>query len=273
MNMSQTAPVSVIIPCYQCTNTIARALASVAGQTLRPVEVILVDDASGDNTRSLLGVISRQYEAGWIKLVLLNQNVGAGSARNAGWAVATQPYIAFLDSDDSWHPHKIEIQFGYMASHPDVMLSGHAARILQPGMAPNWPIKEMRGAKTIEKWPMILKNPFVTPSVMLRREIQPRFLEGQRYMEDHMLWMRVVCAGERAVKLPVPLAAIYKNPFGVAGLSANIWKMERGDLGNYRRIYQTQCVNFFQFSLLVIYSTLKYFRRLIIYATTLWWKK
>ena len=271
--MSRTANVSVIIPCYRCTSTIARALASAAAQTLKPSEVILVDDASGDNTRSVLEALCRQHEAGWIKLVLLDQNAGAASARNAGWAVATQPFIAFLDSDDAWHQQKIEVQFGYMASHPDIVLSGHEFRVLRAGMMPNWPIKRMRSAKTIGKWPMILKNSFVTPSVMLRRDIQPRFLERQRYMEDHMLWMRVVCGGDRVVKLPIALAAIYKNPFGVSGLSSNFWKMERSDLGNYHRIYQAQCVNFFQFSMLVVYSTLKYFRRLIIYATSLRWKK
>lgn len=271
--MSQTAPVSVIVPCYRCSSTIARAIDSVAAQTVPPFEVILVDDASGDGTRGELEAISGRYESGWIKLVFLDLNVGAGSARNAGWAVATQPFIAFLDSDDAWHPQKIEVQFGYMASHPDVVLTGHAARILRPGTMPEWPIRQDHSAKTIEKWPMILKNPFVTPSVMLRRDIQPRFLERQRYMEDHMLWMRIVCAGNRVVKLPMALAAIYKSPFGVSGLSSNIWKMERNDLGNYHRIYRSQCINFFQFCMLVVYSVLKYFRRLAIYSTSIWWKR
>lgn len=271
--MSRSAPVSVVVPCFRCSSTIERAIDSVVAQTVLPSEVILVDDASGDHTLSVLEAISGRYEAGWIKLVLLDQNVGAGSARNAGWAVATQQFIAFLDSDDAWHPEKIELQVNYMIAHPDVVLSGHAARVLRNGSYPNWSIERMLAAKSIKKWPMILKNPFVTPSVMLRRDIQPRFLEHQRYMEDHMLWMRIVCAGDRVVKLPIDLAAIYKNPFGVAGLSSNIWEMERGDLENYHRIYQTQCVNFFQLFLLVFYSALKYIRRLVIYATSLWWMK
>ncbi|MDR3371565.1 glycosyltransferase family 2 protein [Rhodoferax sp.] len=273
MSVDELAAVSVIIPCFRCTKTIARALTSVAVQTLRPVEVILVEDASGDDTRALLHELQAQHESGWVKLVLLDQNVGAGSARNVGWGAATQPYIAFLDSDDAWHPQKIEVQLGYMVAHPDVVLSGHASRVLQPGSSPKWLINQLRPAKTVQKWPMILKNPFVTPSVMLRRDIQQQFLERQRYMEDHMLWMRVVCSGERVVKIPITLAAIYKNPFGVAGLSSNIWKMERGDLGNYRRLYQAGCVNSVQFSLLVVYSALKYVRRLIIYTVYLVRKK
>ena len=59
--MIVTAPVSVIIPCFRCTKTIARALASVAAQTLRPAEVILVDDASGDGTRAVLHELQAYY--------------------------------------------------------------------------------------------------------------------------------------------------------------------------------------------------------------------
>ena len=70
--MSPQASVSVVVPCFRCTDTIERAIASVAAQTVVPEEVILVDDASGDGTRMLLHEISRRYAPGWIKLVLLD---------------------------------------------------------------------------------------------------------------------------------------------------------------------------------------------------------
>ena len=99
----------MVVPCYRCAATIERAIASVAAQTQRPQEVILVDDASGDETLQQLYSLQSQYGE-WIKVVALTTNVGAASARNAGWNVATQPYIAFLDSDDAWHPQKVAIQ-------------------------------------------------------------------------------------------------------------------------------------------------------------------
>jgi glycosyltransferase involved in cell wall biosynthesis len=270
--MSKTARVSVVIPCFRCVKTIERALASVVAQTVRPAEVILVDDASGDGTRTLLNELRDRYEPGWIKLVLLDQNVGAGSARNAGWAMASQPLIAFLDADDAWHFRKIEIQYGFMESNPEVVLSGHGFRLLKQGVLPYWEVSKGT-AKRISKWSMLLSNRFVTPSVMVRREVPYRFIDRQRYMEDHMLWLNVVCAGARVVKLPAALAAIYKDPFGVTGLSSRVWLMERSDLGNYKRLYRDHCITRIQFVTLVIYSLLKYSRRLIIYAAYLRWKR
>lgn len=270
--MTDKALVSVVIPCYRCSRTLERAVASVAAQTLRPAEVILVDDASGDETRGVLEKLQAQFETGWIKLVFLDKNVGAGSARNAGWAVASQPYVAFLDADDAWHACKIEIQYGYMTTMPEVVLCGHGFRQLQQGLLPTWDIGPGE-AQIVRKWAMLLSNQFVTPSAMVKRDIRWRFIERQRYMEDHMLWLRVVCAGERVVKLPAALTAIYKAPFGATGLSSRLWLMERSDLGNYRRLCREGYINRLQLALLAGYSFVKYLRRLLIYVGHLRWKK
>lgn len=265
-------PVSAIIPCFRCSATIDRAVKSIANQTKKPAEIILIDDASGDDTLPKLLELERIYP-GWVKVLQSDENKGAASARNAGWAVASQPYIAFLDADDAWHPKKIEIQYAYMNTHPNILLCGHRHRVIKQNDAfPDWEVGSWKG-KRIDKWTLLLSNQFITPSAMVRREVKYRFVEKQRYMEDHMLWLMLVCHGERVVKLSAELAAIYKKPFGVAGLSAQVWFMERGDLGNYRRLYRAGCINRFQFSLLGIYSLLKYFRRLLIFRTFLRWRR
>lgn len=270
--MKAAVPVSVVIPCYRCTRTIGRAVASVAAQTCRPAEIILVDDGSGDETRSVLNDLCANYPPQWIKLVLLDQNVGAASARNAGWELASQPYIAFLDADDAWHCRKIETQYAYMRANPDVALCGHGYRLLKQNTLPYWQVIQ-GNAKSIHKWELILSNKFVTPSAMVCRDVGHRFVEGQRYMEDHMLWLKIICSGGRVTRLPTELAAIYKEPFGVMGLSAQVWLMERGDLGNYRRLYNDKFINGYQFAALGMYSVLKYVRRLFIYWGYLRWKK
>lgn len=199
--MTRTAPVSVVVPCFRCAATIERAVASVAAQTQRPAEMILVDDASSDGTLEVLQAIRARYGE-WVRVVELPSNAGAASARNAGWNVATQPYIAFLDADDAWHPRKIEIQYGYMQAHPDVALSGHLCRQL-PGEevnAPAWAV-DLRGEQRITWTGLLLRHPFVTPSVMLKREIGLRFAEGLRHMEDHRLWLDIVGASMPTVKL------------------------------------------------------------------------
>lgn len=262
MHTKGFASVSVVIPCYRCARTLERTLASVAAQTLRPAEVILVDDASGDETRDVMKILSQQFENGWIKLVFLDENVGAASARNAGWALASQPLVAFLDADDAWHCHKLDRQVAYLQTHPEVGLCSHGWRLTRDSVPLDWALDDAP-AKPVSKWAVLLSNPFVTPSVMLRRDLPLRFHEAQRYTEDHMLWMALACSGVRMVRLPQDLAAIYK-PFGVRGLSANLWRMQRGDMGNYRRLYAERHIGLMAFVALMGFSLLKFARRLVL---------
>src|SRR6476469_11194130 len=79
------APVSVIVPCYRCAATIDDAIASVVAQTLRPAQVLLVDDGSGDDTLEQLHLVAAAHEPGWIKVIALPSNGGVSAARNVAW--------------------------------------------------------------------------------------------------------------------------------------------------------------------------------------------
>lgn len=255
-------PVTVIIPCYCSGDTIGRALASVLAQTRRPSEVIMIDDGSPDDSLVKLTELSSAYP-GWAKLLCMGRNQGVASARNAGWAVATQPYIAFLDADDAWHSEKLAIQYAHMAANRDLVLCGHGHRVLQqPGLAPDWRLGKLT-AKPVQKWRLLLRNQFVTPSVMIRRDVKPRFAEGRRFMEDRLLWLEIVCSGDRTEVLNLELAATYKLPYGARGLSSNLWEMTKADLSNYRilrdRGYLSRPISF----ALQIFSLLKLARRLV----------
>jgi glycosyltransferase involved in cell wall biosynthesis len=270
--MNDVIAVSVVVPCYRCAKTVRRAVASIAAQTKRPAEVILVDDGSHDDTRQVLNQIADEQTPGWIKLELLERNVGAASARNAGWSAADQPYIAFLDADDAWHPKKLELQYAYMESNPDVVLCGHGHRLLKEDVFPDWNVLA-GSSEEVRKWPLLLSNQFVTPSVMVRRAERHRFVESQRYMEDHMLWLQILCHGGRVIKLKTELAAIYKESFGAKGLSAQIWSMERGELNNYQRLHRAGFLTVFEYLALCIFSLMKFLRRLVIYGGYLRWKR
>ena len=106
------APVSVIVPCYRCDQTIDRAVDSIVLQSMRPKEVILVNDGNDKGTQKAIEQTSKKAgKTVCIKIVMLERNSGPATARNEGWNCATQPYIAFLDADESWHPQKIELQY------------------------------------------------------------------------------------------------------------------------------------------------------------------
>ena len=266
MTNDHFAPVSVVIPCFCCAKTIGRAVASIQQQSVIPAQVILVDDASGDLTLKVLSEIEKKY-LGWVKVIALDVNRGPSNARNTGWRAAAQPLIAFLDADDTWHPKKIELQYAYMVAHPEIVLSGHGFRMLpDQNSYPDWPVTES-GAQEVTKWSLLVSNRFITPSVMLRKDISQRFRLDQWHMEDHLLWLEILCDGGQVAKLSAELAAIYKQPFGVSGLSSQMWKMEKGDLRNYRILYRSGSINGISWLMLSTFSWIKFIRRLIIYLS------
>jgi glycosyltransferase involved in cell wall biosynthesis len=94
--------VSVIIPCYNRADIVRYTLDSVLAQNYRNFEAIVVDDGSTDNTRSVVA----GYTDPRIQYVY-RENGGLSAARNSGLNAARGEFVAFLDSDDGWHPWKL----------------------------------------------------------------------------------------------------------------------------------------------------------------------
>lgn len=118
-NFKHEKPVSVITPAYNCVETITRCVESVAAQTLQPLEQIIVDDGSSDETLQLLRALELKFD--FVK-VFTQQNQGAGPARNLAIEAANGRFIAFLDADDYWLPKKLEQQIEFMLTN-DVAFS------------------------------------------------------------------------------------------------------------------------------------------------------
>jgi glycosyltransferase involved in cell wall biosynthesis len=258
---SARIPVTVVIPTYRAKNTLIAAIESVSCQTVQAYEVIVVDDASNDGTAEFVRVMQTKYPVGWLKLIELPKNMGAGEARNAGWDIAQGTCIAFLDADDCWHPRKLELQWKQFELNAELALCGHSFRF------PWDPETDLTGpeafhARLIKRREVLWRNPFVTPSVMLRRDVPLRFCARKRHMEDHLLWMEFVLSGHLCTKLSAPLATIGKHQFGSSGLSADLWAMEKGDLENYWRLFKLGHISVIAAVLLSVYSLLRYVRRL-----------
>lgn len=219
-----TAPVTVVIPCYRCAATVGDAVASVAAQTLPPRQVVLVDDASGDDTASMLHALAAMYPPGWIEVVELPQNQGPSRARNAGWERAREEYVAFLDSDDSWATTKIELQMRALRADPGIALIAHPMPILKRD-APRPPAPRSARTRIIGRRRMLFNNPFPTPSVVLRRDLPFRFDEKFRRVEDFLLWGQIAFSGYRCAKLDADLGYVHKPSFGAGGLSGDLKAM------------------------------------------------
>jgi glycosyltransferase involved in cell wall biosynthesis len=260
----KTVPVSVIIPCYNCSDTIERAVISVANQSVRPAEVFLINDASTDNTLGRLFGMQKKYGKTWIRVISLLRNQGPGAARNIGWNQSSKPYLAFLDADDAWHPEKVNYQYGWMKKRPDVAVTSH--RCIQVGSHDS--VRELSQnfiSYSLKPFKLLIWNQMLTRSVMLHRLLPFRFPEDKRFSEDYCLWLEMVLNGVKAWHLNIPLAVSFKSSYGEGGLSRDLVAMEKGELDTYKRLWRkkllstTLTIGLFEFSLI------KHMRRMTIH--------
>ncbi len=259
-----TVPVSVIIPCYNCENTIHRAVSSVVRQTARPAEVMLINDASTDNTLHLLYKLQKKYSELGIHVLSLLQNQGPGVARNIGWNHASAACLAFLDADDVWHPEKLNCQYGWMTRHPDIAITSHRCIQIVRDAYDFWKIPSIPTAYELKPWNLLLRNQMLTRSVMLYRMLPFRFPEEKRHSEDYCLWLEMVLNGIHAWYIDTPLAASFKFSYGEGGLSRNLSAMESGELDTYRRLRRKKLLSTTLTIGLFGFSLIKHFRRMLI---------
>ncbi len=114
--------ISVVIATYKRAHLICRALDSVAKQTISPLEIIVIDDASGDDSGDVVAKWST-HNGFPVRFLIAEQNGGVGVARNIAMRQARGDYIAFLDSDDEYLPQALETLAAPLAAHPEIIVS------------------------------------------------------------------------------------------------------------------------------------------------------
>ena len=112
--------VSVVIPYFKKKNYIENALNSVLSQTYNNLEIILIYDDESKIDLDLIKELS--YRDKRIELIINSKNLGAGESRNIGVNSSNGEYCAFLDSDDTWHPQKIELQLNFMKRNDHILI-------------------------------------------------------------------------------------------------------------------------------------------------------
>ncbi len=180
--------ISVIIPTYNRASTIERALQSVLGQTFPPQEIIVVDDASTDNTSEILEKYSDK-----ISIITNPKNSGVSISRNVGIQQARGDWIAFLDSDDQWESRKLEKQNQFHAVHPELKISQCDEIWIRNGVRVNPMDKHAkRGGWIFEA---CVPRCIVSPSaVIIHKQIFKHLgLFDVNFLacEDYDLWLRI----------------------------------------------------------------------------------
>lgn len=192
--------VSVLIPAFNAAEFIVETIESVLNQTYRPIEVIVVDDGSQDNTVELVKATFSDD----VRL-LCQKNSGPSVARNRGIRESSGKYIAFLDADDIWLPEKIASQVAVMEEKPDIgMLCGDMVDFNEKGrdaishFKKNGLDKEYFGGTLYitDAFKKVYNKNFIsTPTVMLRCSILDKtelFPLEFRFSEDYLFWLDLV---------------------------------------------------------------------------------
>ena len=257
--MTTTAIISVIIPCYNSEHTIARALRSVEQQTLQPAEVLVIDDASSDNTVSVIKHFAAQSPLN-IRVISQSVNGGPSIARNTGWNAASSEFIAFLDADDMWHPQKLALQLDVMKAHPSCAMSFHDHVFSSSEQFASQAHSPHTSRATLRNY--LIRNRSATPTVMLRTEIAERFTDSKRYAEDYLLWMTIINRHGDALHIHAPLAHCTNPGYGGSGQSGKLWKMERSELSGFVSLWRSGAFSLPTLVTVSMWSLAKYLLRI-----------
>ena len=189
--------VSVLMPIYNASAYLREALESVLQQTFTNFELLVIDDGSTDNSIEIVN----SYHDQRIRLFRNTHNFIA--TLNKGIDVATGKYVARMDADDVMLPHRLETQFNFMETHPDIDISGSYAE--------SFGIKQhvMQSATEHKKIiaSLLLNNSIIHSTIILRRSTFEnnaafRYPEGYPCAEDYKLWTVLAANGLRFATIP-----------------------------------------------------------------------
>ncbi len=198
--------VSVLLPVFNAATTLNEALDSLAGQTLDKFEVIVVDDGSTDSSVEILnrwGVKDKRFH------IIHREHQGIVPTLNAGLEACRADLVARMDADDISHPQRLERQYRFMCSHPQVVLVACCVNTFsETGLEEGFRVYLEWQNSLLEnehiRREMFIESPFSHPSVMFRKHpvLEVGGYRENGMPEDYDLWLRLYIQGARFAKLP-----------------------------------------------------------------------
>jgi teichuronic acid biosynthesis glycosyltransferase TuaG len=259
-----SATYSVVVPVYNGETTLGRCLDSILSQTLRPSEVIVIDDASTDRTLEVLRAYEPAFARNKVGLIFerLQRNAGPAAARNRGARLAQSECIAFLDADDFWVPDKLAIVDRFASDWRNADLIGHSYSDPISSTLPE--VATELVPTVLSQWRLLLRNPIQSSCAVVRRRVGPRFDESMRYCEDYDLWLRIAQRSQVVWLAGRPLTRLGRPQLSRGGLSGNTMGMRAGELRVYRRFCAYHWgKRWWLFPLLLVFSMAKHLRSVI----------
>jgi GT2 family glycosyltransferase len=228
--------ISVIVPTFNRWPLLGQALDSVLTQTFRDFELLVVDDGSTDGTAEELKKIGSRLR------LFVTARKGVAAARNLGVSQARGRYIAFLDSDDTWLPRKLERQAAFMTQHPEFQICQTGEIWVRNGIRvnPRAVHRKPSGDILLPSLALCLVSP---SAVMMTKELFERvggFDESFPVCEDYDLWLRI------GAEFPVPLIAealVVKRGGHADQLSRSTWGMDRYRILALQKLLRSGCLD------------------------------
>jgi glycosyltransferase involved in cell wall biosynthesis len=192
--------ISIIIPAYNAAGHIAEAISSVARQTYKNLEIVVVNDGSTDDTLVRLN----HLQAAEPRIKIIDQpNRGPGAARNTGIRAASGDYIAFLDSDDAWDPRKLKLQITSLANSGEknaLSMTAFTFCLLDGTMRPApYAEQELTFKEVIQGGFTIMPSSWLVPRQIFMNRAVGLFDESMRCGEDADWILRAMHAGVKPV--------------------------------------------------------------------------
>src|SRR5690554_4840720 len=211
--------ISVIIPCYNSSDTIGRAITSVFNQTLAATEIIIVDDGSLDVNQTQN--IVQQFDDRRIKFIKHRTNKNGSAARNTGIKAATGDIIALLDADDEWLPNHLEQSINQLKNNNIELCYCKALIKTNKTIDLTLPSKAIKHNETVGDY-LFLKNGFIQTSslVFVKEKVKVLFNEHLIRHQDYDFLLQVEAAGHRIGMSPHIGAIIHwenNNPAAKGG--------------------------------------------------------
>ena len=205
------AKVSVIIPAYNCAESIGKAIDSALMQKV-PLEVIVLNDCSKDN---LDDVMQKYQDYDNVRYIKNEKNLGAAKTRNKGVGLAKGEYVAFLDGDDYWAEHKLDKQLRLMDETKTVLCSTARELMTPEGKCTGRVIP----VKPVITYKELLKhNSINCSSVLVKTEVAKEFpMHHEDSHEDYIMWLEILKKYGKACAVNEPLLKYRLSNRGKSG--------------------------------------------------------
>jgi len=209
--------ISVIIPSYNSAQYVGQAVKSALNQTIQEeVEVIVVDDASGDHTQEAVKEISATMAKRSLIYCRNEKNLGVAETRNKGIRMAKGEYIAFLDADDWWDLEKLDMQADLIKKR-DCPFVFSGRELMDANGEPTGKIIDVPNSASYKT--LLLTNCVPCSSVLMKTSVAREFyMSHDELHEDYIMWLRVLKKYGEAFAVKKPLL---KSRLSEGGKSRN----------------------------------------------------